>query len=90
MPGLLFLNDLLEDMSVDSEPKSSGLAATEGVSRRSASPREEADRDTDLEVSPVDSRRGVGVKSLHDRCSDKSCPRVRVSVFGDALTVAKV
>lgn len=91
MSGLLFLNDLLEDMSVERDPKLSWSdgslsAGTDREPRGSVPPLEEADRGTDLTVSPLCSCQGVGVRSLDDRCRDNSCTP-RVSVLGGFLTV---
>lgn len=89
MYGLIFLNDLLEDMSVEREPKfslsgGSLSAGVEGEPRGSAPPWEAADRDTDLADS---SCQGVGVRSPDNRCRDKSCTAVTLRVVVDFLTV---
>lgn len=62
-------------------------AGTEGEPRGSVPPWEAADRDTDLAVTPLGSCQGVGVRSLDDRCRDKSCTPVRLRVLGEFFTV---
>ncbi|TNN75939.1 hypothetical protein EYF80_013909 [Liparis tanakae] len=81
--GLIFLYVLLEDMSVEKEPKCSRSggsfsAGAEGDPRGSAPAWEEADRDTVLADS---SCQGVGVRtSPEDRCRDTSRAPVRLRV----------
>lgn len=85
MCGLLFLNDLLEDMSAEREPKFSLSSGTEGEPRGSASPRGAADRETELRVRPRGCCQRAGVRGLDDRCCEKSSVAVRFRVLGEIL-----
>lgn len=84
--GLLFLKDLLDAISVDREPNSGG---PEGEFSRSASPREQADRDTDLACRAASSPQGVCVRNLDKGACDKSGFPIRVRGSGDFLTTEK-
>lgn len=91
MYGLIFLNDLLEAMSAEREPKfsrsgGSVSAGTEGEPSGSVPPWEAADRDTDLADS---STQGDGVRSPDNRCREEACPAVRLRVLVEFLTVEK-
>lgn len=81
MSGLLFLNDVLEDMSVEREPKFSHSSGAEEELGGFTSARKTADWDTELIVGTRGSCQGVGVRNLDDRY-DKSCTLVRVRVLG--------
>lgn len=79
MSELLFLNNLLEDISVEREPKFSSSSGT-----GSASPWEAADRDPELRCRG--SCQKPGVRSLNDRCCVKSSTGVRFRVLGEIFT----
>lgn len=74
-------------MSAEREPKFSWSggslsAGAEVEPRGSVPPWDATDTDTHLAVSPPDSFQGVGVKSLDDRCRDKSRTPVGFRVLG--------
>lgn len=89
MSGLLFLNDLLEAMSMDMEPKFS-WSGESGESFVSASSVKEAETDANLTAGPPRSCQAVGARTLHDLCCGKSRPRVRLCVFEDFLAAEKM
>lgn len=90
MSGLFFLNDLLDDMSAEREPKFSRSGESPSAGTESESgvlPWEAADRDTDLAVTPLGSCQRIGVRSVDDRCPEKCCDPVRFAVLCEFLTV---
>lgn len=90
MSGLVFLNDLLEDMPAEREPNFSepGGSFSAGTERRgsvTSPPGEAADTVTDLTASPSCTLRGVAVRRLEDQYRDESCTPVRIWTAGELL-----